>query len=284
MYYFYYFLLIFNIALENAKSLMQGISTTARKPTVAEQSQLISTLSPNVRIDKEHENKVAYKNMTLSFSRTLYAQNPAYAQILRKNCLTVTSFSVLSGGSINEFDLNSSVNYDLGGSTMPRSVGKGYLWPNELTLFRSRSGDEVLIVPDGFLTPSASNGGIFLIRNPLDPLSKVTRITAMKHGWFYHRAVHICLPSGQEGILTARATKEIGSPGRGELVWISLSDQSWMDGNDSHPLPETILAEGPDVMFEVKNRTTSQCLHIASLIFNKCSRSGMQIQQMTPFK
>lgn len=35
------------------------------------------------------------------------------------------------------------------------------------------------------------------------------RITSHKPGWFYHRAVHVKLPGGHEGILTARAKKTV---------------------------------------------------------------------------
>ena len=54
--------------------------------------------------------------------------------------------------------------------------------------------------------------GIYAIKDPhsrSNSNSHPIRITASKPGWFYHRAVHVKLPRGQEGILTARANKPL---------------------------------------------------------------------------
>lgn len=219
-------------------------------------------------------NEKDYENMTLVRSRTLSVPNPAYTQVLRKGVLTVTSFSVLRDGGISEFDLDSSSDINdknkivegSGPITPSRTFGGNYMWPNELTIYKSSKGEDIMIVPDGFLTPGQSNGGLFLVRNPSDPSSRPHRITAEKSGWFYHRAIHVRLPHGKEGILTARAKKEVTSAGQGELVWIPLPEDDKYaldfhtceqnpdfmnyDLGGSSILPEFVLAEGPDVMFE----------------------------------
>ena len=234
---------------------------------------------------------LVYGNLTLEPFRKFSVTNPAYVQILRKGVLSVTSFSLLKRGSVVEFELynqselatvtgerqpTQKVNDD---SRIPINISfpdrelnsEYYKWPNELTVFKDRKGEEVMIVPDGFLTPGQSNGGLYLVRNPSDPKSRAHRITSSRDDWFYHRAVHLRMPGGKEGILTARARKVAGEKGNGELVWICLPDDDhyaverascipnpdWGDEFDDRggalfdSLPEFVLAEGPDVMFEV---------------------------------
>lgn len=160
-----------------------------------------------------------------------------------------------------------------------------------------------------------NDGGLFAIRDPHTINAQPVRITAVKKGWFYHRAVHVKLPSGQEGILTARARKPLFGRGMGELVWLSLpadlddcfaassvvrdtldvpevtppirpdvrhttmhrraidiatsvSPPPLRPITSSTPWVETILAEGPDVMFEVLDLDESDdCLEVISAHF-----------------
>lgn len=150
--------------------------------------------------------------------------------------------------------------FDLNDISKHRTLKGDYLWPNELTTFRHRSGQEVLLVPDGFLMPGQSNGGLYAIINP-HGLKKhhPIRITKEKNGWFYHRAVYVSLPGGINGIITARAHKPLFGQGRGELVWISIPDNIESKSDDPYSAnggfdtswDEVVLATGPDVMFEV---------------------------------
>lgn len=141
------------------------------------------------------------------------------------------------------------------------------------------------MVPDGFLMPGQDDGAIYAITNPDSFHSDAVRITKPKGGWFYHRALHVVIPGadGQtpavEGILTARAKKGLYSRGQGELLWLTIPehyqkhrykhDYSVQSSKHSrqnkkhlhhqlrqaqHPhqyWEETVLASGPDVMFEV---------------------------------
>ena len=143
-----------------------------------------------------------------------------------------------------QVDLRNSSNIDI--------IRGEYLWPNELALFSDKYNNSILLIPDGFLLPGQSDGGLFIIREPHVPFVSPIRITAEKNGWFYHRATHIKLPNGIEGILTARAKKSLFGRGNGELVWLPIPNYI-LEGKpiQDEIWSEVVLAEGPDVMFEV---------------------------------
>lgn len=144
---------------------------------------------------------------------------------------------------------------DMSGLNAPKVLKGDYLWPNELSTYKEKNGQTVMLIPDGFLMPGQSDGGIYAIQDPQHSRAKPVRITAPKDGWFYHRAMYVKLPGGTEGILTARATKPLIGEGLGELVWLVLP-QTGFSAQPAHPpltnyLQEVVLVEGPDVMFEV---------------------------------
>lgn len=203
---------------------------------------------------------ISNDNLTLAFSRSFDVPHPSYVQILRDGILSVTSFSLMRKGFITEYDISDIAEKKL----IPKELLGDYLWPNELSRYIDHQGNPVLLVPDGFLTPGQNDGGLFTITNPEMPRTKPKRITAVKPGWFYHKAVYLEIPissagekdgaakSGQQrvvrGVLTARANKPVLGRGLGELVWLSMPN----DGEDDDGTwKETVLAEGPDVMFEV---------------------------------
>ena len=178
------------------------------------------------------------------------------------------------------------------------------------------------LIKYNFQYSGQNDGGLYAIRDPHTINALPIRITATKKGWFYHRAVHVKLPTGEEGILTARANKPLLGRGKGELVWLSLppdldscfptastiSDTYSADSfpvletevlqemtqkirhttmnkkaieiaitptppppkviSSSTPWTEVILAEGPDVMFEVLDLDSSDdCLEVISAHF-----------------
>jgi hypothetical protein len=101
-------------------------------------------------------------------------------QILNRGILSVTSFSLLRKGAIMQYDLQDF--------TRSRTLKGDYLWPNELTTFEDSRGNEILLIPDGFLMPGQNDGGLYAIRHPNSPSEEApVRITAEKKGWFYHR-------------------------------------------------------------------------------------------------
>lgn len=172
---------------------------------------------------------------------------------MNEGILSVTSFSLLRKGSITQFPYS-----DFNKRT---SIQGDYSWPNEISSFRDASNQLVILIPDGFLMPGQNNGALYAIRNPgKKKSSSPVCITASKPGWFYHRAVFIELSNGKKGILTARAKKPLFSEGMGELVWLnmpessSLHEENWWDASsegENSAWEETVLVEGPDVMFEV---------------------------------
>ena len=185
-----------------------------------------------------------YGNYTLSFTRSIDVATPSYVQILKDNLLSVTSFSLLRKGCIFEYDIN-----QLSTTVVSRELRGDYLWPNELSRFEDSQGNSILLIPDGFLLPGQNDGGLYIIVNPSLGSSRPIRITKEKPGWFYHKATHMTLPNGQKGILTARALKPVLGQGQGELVWLSLPSD--LSASDNSEYEETVLAAGPDVMFEV---------------------------------
>ena len=92
-----------------------------------------------------------------------------------------------------------------------------------------------MLVADGFLMPGQDDGGIYAIRDPDAPTAKSVRITKNKKGWFYHRAMHVVLPGGTEGILTARAQKSVLGPGTGELVWLDIPPEFQSQSESQSP-------------------------------------------------
>ena len=189
----------------------------------------------------------SYRNLSISLSRTLKVPTPSYVQTLTDGVLSVTSFSLLRKGCIMQFDLNDP--------SKSRTLKGDYLWPNELTVFNDKNNNTVMLVPDGFLMPGQSDGGLYAIPDPNNPESQPIRITTKKEGWFYHKAVYIKLPGGKEGIITARANKPLIGRAQGELVWLSVPTKEELDDSfkrkKSTPWRETVIAKGPDVMFEV---------------------------------
>lgn len=207
-----------------------------------------------------------FGNLTLEFCKSLQVPNPSYVQgtyfttyipsylftsfatkVLCDKLLSVTSFSLLRKGEIIQYDLN---NFNIPKVT-GRKLKGDYLWPNELTIFNDSTGNDVLIVPDGFLLPGQNDGALYAIKDPNNPSAQPIRITERRKGWFYHRATHVKLPGGVSGILTARANKPLLGAGKGELVWLTMPKNFNSDNPAQEPWVETILVEGPDVMFEV---------------------------------
>jgi hypothetical protein len=146
--------------------------------------------------------------------------------------------------------------FDLADLTASAVLDGDFLWPNELTRVQLDDQRSAMLVPDGFLMPGQSDGALYLILNIGTASAKPIKITSPKKGWFYHRAVFVTLPTGQKGVITARANKPLFGEGRGELVWLAVPDDlgepsNLESGETPKPWKETVLAVGPDVIFEV---------------------------------
>lgn len=122
----------------------------------------------------------------------------------------------------------------------------GLKWPNKLSRVPEEYGDYV-VVPDGFLVPTKSDGNIFLA----DARGQTHRITPKKKGAFYHEVEwHDFNGDGLKDILTLRVNQLGLVPGNwdpGEMLWLEnpgvdrMAKQEWR---------EHVIVEGPDVIFK----------------------------------
>ena len=245
--------------------------------------------------------------MSLSFTKLIDVPNPSYVQVLKNRILSITSFSLLRKGTISQYDLNVG-KFTAASREEPQTLSGDYLWPNELSQFVDQSGHTVTLVPDGFLLPGQNDGGLYAIRDPLSAQqSRPIRITKSKPGWFHHKAAHVRLPGGREGILTARARKPFFGQGEGELVWLAMpaKDTVWhsscsvVEGGDGEeqqgieidtalnaPWEETVLATGPDVMFEVVDlNPADDCVEVIAAHFfgSQLSVHSLRAKKTSPY-
>ena len=262
--------------------------------------------------DGESRDNSLYRhgNLSLSFTKVIDVPNPSYVQTLKNRILSITSFSLLRKGTIMQYDLNVG-KLTAGSSELPQTLSGDYLWPNELSQFVDHLGHTVTLIPDGFLLPGQNDGGLYAIRDPhSEQQSRPIRITKRKPGWFHHKAVHVRLPGGKEGILTARARKPLFGRGQGELVWLAMppKDTAWHsscsvaegdDDDDTYgdqgleidtalnaPWEETVLAAGPDVMFEVVDLDPSDdCVEVIAAHFfgSQLSVHSLRASRGAPF-
>eukprot|EP00288_Rhodomonas_lens_P019088 CAMPEP_0177715440 /NCGR_PEP_ID=MMETSP0484_2-20121128/13994_1 /TAXON_ID=354590 /ORGANISM="Rhodomonas lens, Strain RHODO" /LENGTH=599 /DNA_ID=CAMNT_0019227437 /DNA_START=321 /DNA_END=2116 /DNA_ORIENTATION=- len=148
------------------------------------------------------------------------------------------------------------IGVDLTGTLPPRICKAPFVWPNAVEFIPEGALDGVragsILVADGFLVPGKNDGNVWLVEDPGGAQERAVMVTPKKKTFFYHRAIPLSI-NGHQGILTARACKPINPflPAVGELVW--LEKPATLDPLAEWNLPwrEIVLAEGPDVMFEV---------------------------------
>jgi len=104
------------------------------------------------------------------------------------------------------------------------------------------------MVPDGFLVPGHSNGGLYIIKMDDEDITKTvstTKISEKKKGYFYHMGYWVDLNrDGRLDYITARSNAKKDG---GELVWFEhpaegLTDATWT---------EHVVTAGPDVGIQV---------------------------------
>lgn len=149
----------------------------------------------------------------------------------------------------------------MGNLAMAEEVTEGILWPNKLDHAPpSVSGHhgEVLVIPDGFLVPTKSNGNIFFHAG-----GNLHRITPQKDGAFYHEVEWIDFDGdGHLDILSPRAiTGGLIPSFRGELMWYRNPgpDKMMTEEWEEHK-----ILDGPDVICqtqEYQDGLASFCSH-----------------------
>eukprot|EP00211_Chloroparvula_japonica_P006447 CAMPEP_0119122788 /NCGR_PEP_ID=MMETSP1310-20130426/2943_1 /TAXON_ID=464262 /ORGANISM="Genus nov. species nov., Strain RCC2339" /LENGTH=414 /DNA_ID=CAMNT_0007112501 /DNA_START=30 /DNA_END=1274 /DNA_ORIENTATION=- len=171
------------------------------------------------------------------------------------NSLWLTSFQALGKGKVSYvIDIEREVVNNTTSSITAKDVSGGFLWPNLVSYIPKGviGGDDspIALVPDGFLVPGKSTGGLFVVYTEEDgSLAKGNSLVAPKDGWFYHMAEWIDLNGdGRLDVLTARAKVNTadGTFG-GELLWLEQPATDALSGNWT----ETVMVEGPDVLFAV---------------------------------
>jgi hypothetical protein len=237
--------------------------------------------------------KSQYSSISLELIGDVATKNPAFVRVMSSetevtsNSPSITadqvwmsSFSLLENyGSLHSLDAGTGCM-----RTVTEKNSKSMLWPNEsnnipndlLGLGDSISHEGSVLISDGFLVPGKSNGGLYVIQNPMeDGKESIVCLTGglnSDEDWFYHKAIWTDLTGdGRKSILTARA--KIASPSfvkpraQTQLVWLELPKAHTIS-DDKIPLEEDgspfnpfhprhlpwkahVLDEGPDVMFAV---------------------------------
>jgi hypothetical protein len=126
-------------------------------------------------------------------------------------------------------------------------TGISLKWPNDIKLIPQGVFEEnrSIIIPDGFLVPGHSDGGIYVVVIDDDDITEVTShhtITHNKDGYFYHMGEWVDMNGdGRKDFVTAKSNAKADG---GRLVWyehpeggLSATDE-WV---------EHVVAEGPDV-------------------------------------
>lgn len=126
--------------------------------------------------------------------------------------------------------------------------GESFVWPNAVEIVPyDVFGENAIHVPDGFLVPFKTNGGIYVVTiDENDPTIATmrTEISNYKRGYFYHMGTWVDMNGdGRKDFLTARSNAKAG---HGELLWLEHPE----GGLDVENWTEHVITKGPDVNFD----------------------------------
>ncbi|CAE7277402.1 TYW1 [Symbiodinium pilosum] len=125
-------------------------------------------------------------------------------------------------------------------------------WPNSITtLNTSVFGFAAVAVGNGFLVPTHTTGGVYIMEASTEPttLKEPVKISKDNSGWFYHQAHFVDMDGdGLLDVLAARCTYPVWpwAKKQGELVWLKQPAQDALAGQ---PWQEQELGPGPDFLF-----------------------------------
>jgi len=202
--------------------------------------------------------------------------HPGFAQLPQSNSLIVTTFEGTPFvGKHGVFMMDPTKP----GSKFVMLPGSDNIdWPNAVTTVDSSVfGFPAIILGNGFLVPSHTKGGVWVLEKSTSPstLMRPVKITQDKSdwapdsGWFYHQAELVDMDGdGKLDVVTARCQYGVWpwSKKRGELIWLKqpdsdpLSDKPWTDHH---------LVDGPDFTFCKHPTTTSLALVAPEFITGK---------------
>lgn len=123
-----------------------------------------------------------------------------------------------------------------------------FQWPNDVQVVpEDVFGFRAIVVPDGFLVPGHSDGGVYIIKmddSDITQTVSTTKISTEPKGYFYHMGHWIDLNNdGRKDFLTARSNAKEGG---GQLVWFEHPAEG-LEGEWT----EHIITYGPDVGIQV---------------------------------
>jgi len=151
-------------------------------------------------------------------------------------------------------------------------------WPNSITVLNSSVfGFTAIAVGNGFLVPTHTKGGVYIMEGSPEPkiLKEPVKITKdlagslPDSGWFYHQAHFVDMDGdGLLDVLTARCEYSVWpwAKKRGELVWLKHPAQNPLGGQ---PWEEHELAPGPDFLFCVHPDSSKLALVAPEFISGK---------------
>jgi len=151
-------------------------------------------------------------------------------------------------------------------------------WPNVATVVdEAIFGFKAAIVGAGFLVPSHTTGGMWIVELATEPkvltngpvkITKDLNNWYPDSGWFYHKGALVDMNGdGLSDIVTSRCeySVEPWNPKQGTLVWLqhpsagALNGTAWVE----HP-----MQDGPDFLFELAPMTGSETeLHVCAAEF-----------------
>ena len=164
--------------------------------------------------------------------------------------LMVSSFGALSSGYIYMVDgIKDAVATGDASNLKSERLNETFVWPNEVKVVDyDIFGERAIQVPDGFLVPGKTEGGVYILRMDDEGLTTVNEkvmISPKKKGFFYHMGYWVDMNGdGRKDFITARSNAKAGD---GELVWFEHPE----GGLDVSPWEEHVVTEGPDVGIEV---------------------------------
>lgn len=110
-------------------------------------------------------------------------------------------------------------------------------------------GEYALMVPDGFVVPTHSDGGVYILVQDKDDLTKTTktvRITKERKGHWFHTGHWVDMNGdGRKDLLVARSNGEAGG---GTLLWLEHPGEDALDGNE---WTQHHIVDGPDVFTSI---------------------------------
>ena len=125
-------------------------------------------------------------------------------------------------------------------------------WPNNIMVIpEDVFSERAILVPDGFLVPGKTNGGIYVVRMDSEDLTTVVETveiteSSSSNDYFYHMGFWVDLNGdGRKDLITARSNAVAGE---GELLWLEHPEAGLDSGE---PWTQHVLCNCADVGIEV---------------------------------